>query len=147
MVNEALRRAVDGELRQSCKLASMTIADDIEALIKRKRRLSLTEEDIADMLFGQNNASQQRVNSACRQLVEERRLVRQGKGGASDPYTYDPPPIKRRKVYQCRKVKRPLRVLPLARASRCPMPATRRFPPAWTMRNTRKSFIVDPGVI
>jgi len=50
----------------------MTIADDIEALIKRKRRLSLTEEDIADMLFGQNNAYQQRVNSACRQLVEER---------------------------------------------------------------------------
>jgi hypothetical protein len=78
----------------------MTIADDIEALIKRKRRLSLTEEDIADMLFGQNNTSQQRVNSACRQLVEERRLVRQGKGGANDPYTYHPPPIKRRKVYQ-----------------------------------------------
>jgi len=79
----------------------MTIADDIEALIKRKRRLSLTEEDIADMLFGQNNASQQRVNSACRQLVAEKRLVRQGHGGPSDPYTYHPPPIeRRRRVYQ-----------------------------------------------
>jgi hypothetical protein len=58
----------------------MTIADDIEALVNRKRRLSLTEEDIADMLFGQNNALQQRVNSACRQLVAEKRLVRQGNG-------------------------------------------------------------------
>jgi hypothetical protein len=76
----------------------MTIADDIEALVKRKRRLSLTEEDIADMLFGQNNAYQQRVNSACRQLVKERRLVRQGKGGPDDPYTYHPPPVTRRKV-------------------------------------------------
>jgi hypothetical protein len=57
----------------------MTIADDVEALVTRKltrkRRLSLTEEDIADMLFGQNNASQQRVNSACRQLVEEPRTT------------------------------------------------------------------------
>jgi hypothetical protein len=26
----------------------MTIADDIEALVNRKRRLSLTEEDMAD---------------------------------------------------------------------------------------------------
>ncbi len=79
----------------------MTIADDIEVLIKRKRRLSLTEEDIADMLFGQNNTSQQRVNSACRQLVAENRLVRLGSGGPSDPYTYHPPSIKRRRrVYQ-----------------------------------------------
>jgi hypothetical protein len=76
----------------------MTIADDIEALVKRKWRLRLTEEDMADMLFGQNNAYQQRVNSACRQLLEEKRLVRHGKGGASDPYTYGSPPIKRRKL-------------------------------------------------
>jgi len=73
----------------------MTIADDIDALVKRKWRLRLTEEDIADMLFGQNNASQQRVNSACRQLVEEKRLVRLGKGGPSNPYTYAPPPMER----------------------------------------------------
>ena len=33
--------------QRPCKLASMTIADDIEALVKRKRRLSLNEEDIA----------------------------------------------------------------------------------------------------
>jgi hypothetical protein len=79
----------------------MTIADDIEALVNRKRRLSLTEEDIADMLFGQHNAFKQRVNPACRQLVAEKRLVRQGNGGLSDPYTYHPPPIKRRRrVYQ-----------------------------------------------
>jgi hypothetical protein len=74
----------------------MTIADDIEALVKRKRRLSLTEEDIADMLFGQNNAYQQRVNSACRQLVNEGRLLRRGEGGPADPFTYHVPPIRRR---------------------------------------------------
>jgi hypothetical protein len=73
----------------------MTIADDIEALVKRKRRLNLTEEDIADMLFGQN-AYPQRVNSACRQLVKEGRLLRRGEGGPADPFTYHVPPIRRR---------------------------------------------------
>jgi hypothetical protein len=74
----------------------MTVADDIVALVARKHRLSLTQEDIADMLFGQNNAYQQRVNSACRKLVEEGRLVQHGKGGPADPFTYSLPPIKRR---------------------------------------------------
>ena len=74
----------------------MTIADDIVALIKRKRRLRLTEEDIADMLFGQNNGYQQRVNAACRLLDKQGRLMRHGKSGPADPYTYSLPPIKRR---------------------------------------------------
>jgi hypothetical protein len=74
----------------------MTIADDIEALVSRKRRLSLTEEDIAEMLFGQDHAYQQRVNADCRLLVQTGRLVRHGKGGPTDPYTYGLPPIKRR---------------------------------------------------
>jgi hypothetical protein len=76
----------------------MTIADDIVALVGRKRRLRLTEEDIADMLYGQNRASQQRVNPACRRLVSEGRLVRHGKGGQDDPYTYSlpkPPKLRR----------------------------------------------------
>lgn len=76
----------------------MAIADDVEALVKKKWRLRLTEEDIADILFGQDKAYQQRVNAACRQLLEEGRLVRHGKGGPSDPYAYGPPPVKRRKV-------------------------------------------------
>ena len=76
----------------------MTIADDIVALVERKHRLRLTEEDIADMLFGQNHAYQQRVNADCRLLVDAGRLVRHGKGGPATPYTYGLPPIKRRKV-------------------------------------------------
>ena len=66
----------------------MTLADDIVALIRRKLRLSLTDEDIADMLFGQHHAYQQRVSSACRQLVSEGRLVRRGRGVPNDPFTY-----------------------------------------------------------
>jgi hypothetical protein len=77
----------------------MTIADDIVALVERKQhRLRLTEEDIADMLFGQNNAYQQRVNADCRLLSDTGRLVRHGDGGPADPYTYSLPPIKRRKA-------------------------------------------------
>jgi hypothetical protein len=72
----------------------MTIADDIVALVERKRRLRLTEEDIADMLFGQGNAYQQRVNAQCRLLVKAGRLVRHGKGGAAHPFTYSLPPLK-----------------------------------------------------
>ncbi len=75
----------------------MTIADDIVALVERKRRLRLTEEDIADMLFGQNNAYQQRVNADCRLLIQTGKLVRHGNGGPADPYTYSLPD-KRRKV-------------------------------------------------
>ena len=74
----------------------MTVADDIMALVKRKRRLHLTEEDIADMLFGQDKAYQQRVNADCRLLVQEGRLVRNGRGGPDDPYTYSLPPMLRR---------------------------------------------------
>jgi hypothetical protein len=75
----------------------MTIPDEIIALVERRRRLSLTEADIADMLFGKNKAYQQRVNSACRLLVARGLLVRCGRGGRDDPFTYHPRPIKRRK--------------------------------------------------
>jgi hypothetical protein len=75
----------------------MTIADDIVALIERKQhRLRLTEEDIAQMLFGQDKGYQQRVNSNCRLLIEAGKLVRHGSGGPADPFTYHTPPIKRR---------------------------------------------------
>jgi hypothetical protein len=78
----------------------MTIADDIVDLVERKQRrpqpLHLTEEDIAEMLFGQDKAYQQRVNQDCRFLVDQGRLVRHGSGGPSDPFTYSLPPINRR---------------------------------------------------
>jgi hypothetical protein len=74
----------------------MTVAERVEELVKQNVRLQLTEQNIADMLFGQLNGYQQRVNSSCRRLVAEGRLVREGKGGPSDPYIYRLPPIKRR---------------------------------------------------
>ena len=73
----------------------MTIADDIVELVARKRRHRLTEEDIAEFLFGPKG-NQQRVNAACRQLVEQKRLIRNGKGGQDDPFTYSFPLFKRR---------------------------------------------------
>ena len=72
----------------------MTVADDILAEVKRKP--GLTESELAVNIFGRKNAYQQRVNQACRMLVSEHKLVRQGKGGASDPFTYREPPIRRR---------------------------------------------------
>jgi hypothetical protein len=75
----------------------MALADDIVYLVERKQhRLHLTEQDIAEFLYGQNNAYQQLVNSECRRLVDAGRLERQGKGGQADPYTYRTTPIKRR---------------------------------------------------
>ncbi len=73
----------------------MTIADDILDLVRRKHHLSLTEQDIADMLFGQNNAYQQRVNGDCRLLADQGKLERKGNGGPANPYTYHLPPLRR----------------------------------------------------
>jgi hypothetical protein len=57
----------------------MTVADDILDEVRRKS--GLTELELSVLLFGR----QQRVNSSCRRLVAERRLVRDGKGGAAAP--------------------------------------------------------------
>jgi len=76
----------------------MSIAEDILGLIEPKRRRYVTELDIAAMLFGQDKAYHQRVNSACRQLVQQGELVRHGKGGPTDPYTYSLPSVKRRRI-------------------------------------------------
>jgi hypothetical protein len=66
------------------------LANKIEDLVKRKyRRLDLTEEDIAEFIFG-DACHQSRVNEACRWLVAEKRLERKGKGVANSPYTYRP---------------------------------------------------------
>jgi hypothetical protein len=62
----------------------MTVIDQIEALVQS--RSGLTEAAIADQLF--ENGYQQRVNPSCRRLVREKRLRREGKGGAGDPFRY-----------------------------------------------------------
>jgi hypothetical protein len=72
----------------------MTVASDILREVSAKA--GLTERDISALLFGRRNGYQQRVNSTCRRLVQERRLERQGNGGYSDPFTYRIPPIRRR---------------------------------------------------
>jgi hypothetical protein len=71
----------------------MTVADDIIAEVKRKS--GLTEADLAALIFGRQNAYQQRVNSTCRKLVAEGVLVRRGNGGPGDPFTYHLPPLRR----------------------------------------------------
>jgi hypothetical protein len=71
----------------------MTVADDIMHEVRRKS--GRTEDELAALIFGRDNAYQQRVNSTCRRLVAERKIVRKGKGGA-DPFTYHLPPIPRR---------------------------------------------------
>lgn len=63
----------------------MTVADDIESLIRRKPGLS--EIEIAEALFGAS-AYQQRVNSTCRRLIAEGRIARSGDGGIAEPFRY-----------------------------------------------------------
>jgi hypothetical protein len=64
----------------------MTVADDIVDEVRRKS--GHTEADLAALIFGRQNAYQQRVNSTCRKLVADGVLVRHGNGGSSDPYRY-----------------------------------------------------------
>jgi hypothetical protein len=75
-------------------MGAMTVADDILSEVRRKA--GLTEAELAALIFGRSKAYQQRVNSTCRRLVDEGQLVRRGKGGMADPFTYHFPPIKRR---------------------------------------------------
>ena len=72
----------------------MTVADDIMHEVRRKA--GRTEDELAALIFGRDNAYQQRVNSTCRRLIREGKLVRRGEGGQGDPFTYHLPPIKRR---------------------------------------------------
>jgi hypothetical protein len=72
------------------ELADRELEDKIEALVRRKHpRLKLTEEDISEMIFG-DAFNRPHVNRACRRLVDDRRLERQGGGVAYDPYWYRP---------------------------------------------------------
>ena len=73
----------------------MTTADEILDLLRRKRRLKLTAIDIAEMLYWEDKASQQRVKADCLMLYEQNRLVRDGRGSHGDPYVYSIAPIER----------------------------------------------------
>lgn len=66
----------------------MSVTDDIEALVAK--RPGLTEAEIAIELFGPD-AYQQQVNSGCRRLERQGRVVRHGRGGRGDPFTYHRP--------------------------------------------------------
>lgn len=63
----------------------MTIAEDIEALVRR--RAGWTEIELAAKLFP-DDPYQQRVNPTCRRLIPEGRPQRQGRGGPGDPFRY-----------------------------------------------------------
>jgi hypothetical protein len=71
----------------------MTVADDIMHEVRRKA--GRTEDELAALIFGRDNAYQQRVNSTCRRLVSEGKIIRKGKGGQNDPFTYHLPPLRR----------------------------------------------------
>jgi hypothetical protein len=66
----------------------MTIADDILDLMKRKRKLTLSATDIADILYWEDKTYRQRVVVNCLMLYEKGRLARGGTGSPADPFTY-----------------------------------------------------------
>jgi restriction endonuclease Mrr len=63
----------------------MTTDEKVIAAVTR--RPGLTEAQLAEVIFG-GGGYQQRVNGACRFLSREGYLVRTGKGGQHDPFTY-----------------------------------------------------------
>ena len=70
------------------ELTGARLADAIVSLVGRKYlRLKLTEEDISEMLFA-DAGYRARVNTACRLLIEQKRLSRNGKGTAYNPFWY-----------------------------------------------------------
>jgi hypothetical protein len=78
--------------------ASMTIADDILDLLRRKRRLKLTAIDIAEMLYWEDRIYyQHRVRADCLNLYGQGKLLRDGKGIPADPHTYSIAPLERRR--------------------------------------------------
>lgn len=66
-------------------MSTPTISDKVLALVRRHP--GLTEIQLAEKLYGRQGYQQQ-VNAACRYLVNERLVKREGIGGAIDPYRY-----------------------------------------------------------
>lgn len=76
------------------------LAEKILDIVGRKSpRLQPTEEDLAEWISNDRDASyKSRVNNACRWLVSEGRLKREGEGVANCPFWYrlTPRPFNRR---------------------------------------------------
>ena len=75
----------------------MIIAEEILDLLKRKRRLKLTATAIAEILYWEDTAYQQRVKASCLTLYGQGRLVRDGQGSPADPYVYSMSAIERQR--------------------------------------------------
>jgi hypothetical protein len=74
------------------ELERAELAEKIVDLVNRKwQRLKLTELDLAEWICG-HEVYKSRVNDACRWLVDEGRLKREGEGVANSPYWYRPAP-------------------------------------------------------
>lgn len=77
-------------MENDVELTDQELEGRIEALVCRKYpRLKLTQQDISEMLFG-DDFNRPHVSRACRRLVVEKRLIQEGAGVANDPYTYRP---------------------------------------------------------
>lgn len=63
----------------------MTLIDSVLQAVRQ--RPHQTEYEISQTLFG-GEGYQQRVNGRCRYLVRTGQLIRSGKGGVGDPFTY-----------------------------------------------------------
>ncbi len=84
-------------MRGTVKEASMIAEDEILDLLRRKRRLKLTAAAIAEILYWEDTAYQQRVKASCLTLYGQGRLVRDGRGSLADPYVYSIAAIERQR--------------------------------------------------
>lgn len=77
-------------MENEVELTDRELEGRVDALISRKYpRLKLTQEDISEMLFG-DNFNRPHVSRACRRPVDEKRLIQEGAGVTNDPYWYRP---------------------------------------------------------
>jgi hypothetical protein len=65
----------------------LTLVDVLDFLIQRGP--DRTEAELASAVFGKDGYQQQ-VNSDCRTLLRQGKVMRQGSGGLGDPYRYFP---------------------------------------------------------
>lgn len=80
-----------GDTRVSCRKnadkRTVSVADDIEALVGRHP--GLTAAEISETLFANEN-DLHRVNLICRRLIAEGRIRRSGAGTVTDPFKFSP---------------------------------------------------------
>jgi hypothetical protein len=79
-------RAHEAAASRGRRAHSGSVAGQIIELVKN--RPGMTELEISKAIF-RRSAVQQQVNQHCRALLKTGQLQRRGRGGASDPFTYD----------------------------------------------------------